>query len=206
MEELFRATLTDAAARGRLAALSVWMCAFLDVGFSAARASRQQWTRRSRVGLPSERRTLMISSDIRYAYRSLSRQKLGTGLVIGMLALGIGANVGGVLADQRAVPPSVPVPRARAARLHQRGGAALEPGDDRRQLRRFLALARRSAGVRGHRAVRHARVQRRHRCGGRPYRWRGGHRRLRQGLAASSRPSAGCSVRKRTSPRARRWR
>ncbi|OFW42851.1 MAG: hypothetical protein A3J29_02395 [Acidobacteria bacterium RIFCSPLOWO2_12_FULL_67_14b] len=35
----------------------------------------------------------MIGSDIRYAYRSLTRQKLGTGLVIGMLALGIGANV-----------------------------------------------------------------------------------------------------------------
>jgi predicted permease len=35
----------------------------------------------------------MIGTDIRYAYRSLSRQKLGTGLVIGMLALGIAANV-----------------------------------------------------------------------------------------------------------------
>ena len=35
----------------------------------------------------------MIGSDLRYAWRSLSHQKLGTGLVIGMLALGIGATV-----------------------------------------------------------------------------------------------------------------
>jgi putative ABC transport system permease protein len=35
----------------------------------------------------------MIGSDLRYAWRSLSHQRLGTGLVIGMLALGIGATV-----------------------------------------------------------------------------------------------------------------
>ena len=35
----------------------------------------------------------MIGSDLRYAWRSLSHQKLGTALVIGMLALGIGATV-----------------------------------------------------------------------------------------------------------------
>ena len=35
----------------------------------------------------------MLGSDLRYAWRSLSHQKLGTGLVIGMLALGIGAIV-----------------------------------------------------------------------------------------------------------------
>ena len=35
----------------------------------------------------------MIGSDIRYAWRSLTHQRLGTALVIGMLALGIGATV-----------------------------------------------------------------------------------------------------------------
>ncbi len=35
----------------------------------------------------------MIGSDIRYALRSLSRQKVGTALVVAMLALGIAANV-----------------------------------------------------------------------------------------------------------------
>ena len=35
----------------------------------------------------------MLGSDLRYAWRSLSHQKLGTSLVIGMLALGIGATV-----------------------------------------------------------------------------------------------------------------
>lgn len=93
MEELFRAALADAAARGRIATLSAWSRATTDIISAAAREPRLKWTRRSRVGLPRERRPFMISSDIRYAYRSLSRQKLGTGLVIGMLALGIAANV-----------------------------------------------------------------------------------------------------------------
>ena len=35
----------------------------------------------------------MIGSDIRYAWRALSHQRLGSGLVLLMLALGIGANV-----------------------------------------------------------------------------------------------------------------
>lgn len=35
----------------------------------------------------------MNGSDVRYAWRSLSRQKLGSALVVAMLALGIGANV-----------------------------------------------------------------------------------------------------------------
>lgn len=93
MEELFRATLADAATRGLMARLSAWSRATADIVSAAAREPRLRWTRRSRVGLPREGRPLMISSDFRYAYRSLSRQKLGTGLVIGMLALGIAANV-----------------------------------------------------------------------------------------------------------------
>jgi putative ABC transport system permease protein len=35
----------------------------------------------------------MTASDLRFAWRSLRRQKLGSALVVGMLALGIGANV-----------------------------------------------------------------------------------------------------------------
>ena len=35
----------------------------------------------------------MIGSDVRYVLRSLSRQKVGTALVVAMLALGIAANV-----------------------------------------------------------------------------------------------------------------
>ena len=35
----------------------------------------------------------MLGSDVRYAWRSLSHQRLGTVLVVGMLALGIGATV-----------------------------------------------------------------------------------------------------------------
>ena len=35
----------------------------------------------------------MFGSDLRYAWRALTHQKLGSGLVVLMLALGIGANV-----------------------------------------------------------------------------------------------------------------
>jgi predicted permease len=93
MDALFLARLTEASSRGRGGVLAVWLGATLDILSAAAREPRLRWNRRSRVGLPPERRTLMIGSDIRYALRSLTRQKLATGMVMGMLALGIGANV-----------------------------------------------------------------------------------------------------------------
>jgi putative ABC transport system permease protein len=44
----------------------------------------------------------MIGSDVRYALRSLMRQKLATGLVVGMLALGGAYGVTSYLVTQRA--------------------------------------------------------------------------------------------------------
>jgi len=93
MEAIFRDRLADAHTQGHVAAGLVWIHAARDIVSAIAQDLIQNWRRRGRVGRPRERRTVMIGSDIRYAYRSLTRQKFGTGLVIGMLALGIGANV-----------------------------------------------------------------------------------------------------------------
>src|ERR687892_2001179 len=37
--------------------------------------------------------SIMIGSDIRYAWRALNHQKFGSAIVVAMLALGLGANV-----------------------------------------------------------------------------------------------------------------
>jgi predicted permease len=93
MEALFRDRLAGARARGRAAVAAVWLRAALDLLPAVPRDIRQQWRRRGQVGVPPERRSFMIGSDIRYAWRSLTHHTLGTGLVVGMLALGIGATV-----------------------------------------------------------------------------------------------------------------
>jgi predicted permease len=45
------------------------------------------------VIVPPERQAVMFGSDLHYAWRSLTHQRFASGLVIAMLALGIGANV-----------------------------------------------------------------------------------------------------------------
>ena len=54
---------------------------------------RRRWRQSGRVGVPPERGPIMIGSDVRYAWRTLNRQKSGSAIVLAMLALGIGANV-----------------------------------------------------------------------------------------------------------------
>ena len=93
MEAAFREHLSDARSRGWLAAGSAWARAVADVVAATPRECRRNWRRRGRVGIPPERRSKMTGSDIRQAWRALSHQKLGSGLVVLMLALGIGANV-----------------------------------------------------------------------------------------------------------------
>ena len=93
MEEIFRTRLEMARRAGVLASIGVWICAFGDLAAGRPREWHNRWRRRGRVGLPSERRTVMFGSDLRYAWRSITHQKLGSGLVLAMLALGIGANV-----------------------------------------------------------------------------------------------------------------
>lgn len=93
MEAVFRDRLADATRRGHIAVAITWLRAIGDVLGAIPIELHQQWQRRGRVGMQRERKPLMLGSDLRYAWRSLSHQKLGTGLVIGMLALGIGATV-----------------------------------------------------------------------------------------------------------------
>jgi predicted permease len=93
MEALFREQLGEARRRGRMPAAAVWCRAFADIAAALPHNLLQQWRRRGRVGLRRERRSIMIGSDIRYAWRSLNHQRFGSLLVIGMLALGIGSTV-----------------------------------------------------------------------------------------------------------------
>jgi predicted permease len=91
MEGLFLSILADARAKGRVAALRVWGRAACDVLYES---SRQRLTRRpSTPGIPQERRTVMLGTDLKYTFRWLNRQRFSTALVVGMLALGIAANV-----------------------------------------------------------------------------------------------------------------
>ena len=93
MEAMFRHRLAEAHRRGGLAAVGVWYHAITDITASIPHNLVQRWQRRGRVGPPRERRSLMIGSDIRYAWRSVNHQRLGSVLVVGMLALGIGSTV-----------------------------------------------------------------------------------------------------------------
>src|SRR5262245_11355962 len=89
MEALFLAELQDARSRGPAAAAGAWLRAALDV---VAESSRQA-ARRGERAPAKERQVLMAGSDLKHALRLLLRQRLATALVVGMLALGIAANV-----------------------------------------------------------------------------------------------------------------
>jgi hypothetical protein len=99
MEALFLEALSEARDRGRLAACAAWLHAAGDL--FAARG--RHLLGRDRITIPASAadavfagnrgRGLMFGSDFRYALRSLLRQKFSALLVIGMLALGIAANI-----------------------------------------------------------------------------------------------------------------
>ena len=78
--------------QSRDASASVWASAILDLARARLRdrrhAGRRAWEPETRA-----RRTDMIGHDLRYALRSLLRQRLAGALVVAMLALGLAANV-----------------------------------------------------------------------------------------------------------------
>ncbi len=90
---VFAQELAIAKGRGRLAMIAVWTAALADLWSAWPREYRRHLRHRGRVALPDQGRPIMIGSDIRYAWRSLRRQTLGTALVVAMLALGIAANI-----------------------------------------------------------------------------------------------------------------
>ncbi len=93
MEAMFGERLAEARARGRIAVAVVWCRAAADILSGIPLELAHRWQQRGRVRVPDERRSLMIGSDIRFAWRSLNHQRFGSLLVIGMLALGIGSTV-----------------------------------------------------------------------------------------------------------------
>jgi putative ABC transport system permease protein len=94
MAELFADAVERARARGRLAVALVWIGAALDIAAVWPHELSRRRRQRGRIGIPDQGRPIMLGSDIRFALRSLSRQKFATGLVVAMLAIGIAANVG----------------------------------------------------------------------------------------------------------------
>jgi DNA-binding PadR family transcriptional regulator len=91
MEELFAERLAAARRRGGAAVVAVWTRALGDVAQARIASFRSP---RVPLTIPIDERTsLMAGSDVRYAWRSLLRQRGATALVILMLALGIAANV-----------------------------------------------------------------------------------------------------------------
>jgi putative ABC transport system permease protein len=94
MERLFLAALREARARGRGPALHVWCRAACDL---LGASIRRPFERRRRVSsnnpTRTERHFVMLGTDLKYTVRWLGRQKTSTLLVVGMLALGIAANV-----------------------------------------------------------------------------------------------------------------
>ncbi len=69
----------------------VWVSAAWDIVRERVRSVFRR--RRSVPGLPVERHNIMLGTDLKYTLRWLARQKLSTSLVVGMLAVGMAANV-----------------------------------------------------------------------------------------------------------------
>ena len=89
MEAMFLDVL--AGSRGTRDAMAVWLAALLDL--LRARVHDTVRRRPSIPGIPDERRTFMMGTDFNYTLRWLRRQKLSTSLVVGMLAVGMAANI-----------------------------------------------------------------------------------------------------------------
>ena len=89
MEELFADEFLRARERG---GSTIGVVARATADLLRARFARRP--SRTPLTVPiDERKDVMLGSDLRYALRSLSRQKFGTALVVAMLSLGIAANV-----------------------------------------------------------------------------------------------------------------
>lgn len=93
MTELFLQALAGARCRGRAHATFAWLRAAADLGVARLASWFGPRPRPLVHVQDAERKESMFGSDVRYAIRSLASQKLASLLVIGMLALGIAANV-----------------------------------------------------------------------------------------------------------------
>ena len=87
MQALFLETLARASRWQRAA---VWVRALADLVWSRA---REPFRPKPAMHVHRERKASMLGTDLKYASRWLVRQKYSTSLVVGILALGIAANV-----------------------------------------------------------------------------------------------------------------
>jgi predicted permease len=90
MEAMFLEALEAARISGRGVA-AAWTAAAWDL--LRARLHHAVRRRRDVPGIPHERRTIMFGTDLKYTLRWLSRQKTSTALVVGMLGVGMAANI-----------------------------------------------------------------------------------------------------------------
>jgi predicted permease len=90
MEAMFVAALDGAGGSARARTL-IWIAAAWDI----VRLRLQHMVRRRRTvpGIPHQRPTIMLGNDLRYTLRWLARQKTSTSLVVGMLGVGMAANI-----------------------------------------------------------------------------------------------------------------
>ena len=91
MEELFLDALDHARSRGAVARAAVWCSALGDL--ILASIARSLTRRPSQPETHHERPLLMLGTDLTYTFRSLAHQKFSSALVVGMLTLGLAANV-----------------------------------------------------------------------------------------------------------------
>ncbi|HYN06709.1 MAG TPA: ABC transporter permease [Vicinamibacterales bacterium] len=91
MEEAFLHAWGEARGAGPLAAAGVWLRAAGDLLMASLRALIGSGQRAG--AFPSERRSWMLGTELRYAFRSFRRQRSATALVVTMLTLGIAANI-----------------------------------------------------------------------------------------------------------------
>ena len=91
MEELFLEALDHASFGGALARAAVWSSALAI--WSLHRLPASLTRRPPQPETHHERPLLMLGTDLTYTFRSLAHQKFSTALVVGMLTLGLAANV-----------------------------------------------------------------------------------------------------------------
>ncbi len=93
MTAMFVEAVSDARKTDPTAVVNAYARAALDLAAAWPAEIGRRRRQRDRVGIPPRGRSIMLGSDIRYALRSLTRQRFATGLVLAMLAIGIAANV-----------------------------------------------------------------------------------------------------------------
>ena len=156
---MFLQSLDQARSSSRWAGTRVWARAIVDIAHAIVHQAARRRRQRGRVGPPPHRQAVMISSDIRAAWRSLVRQPFATGLAIGMLALGIAASVAVFTLVNGIFLRPFPVPEPDRLVYINETAPKWNLEYVGIELSRLRSMAQGPATVRRHRAARHGDVQ-----------------------------------------------